>query len=292
MLNRKAKSDEPRQVKTRVKARAPADDDRSATPASGGATSSPRSLMRVLRILGALAKSSDGMTLAEISQIVKAPKSSLLTLLRPLVAEGHFTHNGGRYQLGPPIFQLAADILSGRKFPKLVRPYMEELAQRTEETVILGTLDVDARRVIYVEVVESNQTVRYSVPPGTSRTLYGSTGGQVLLAFQNPAWRESYLKTEKLKRLTPHTLTDRVELRRVLEQIRVEGYAIGVGQTVEGAAGIAAPIFSNSTVVAVLMIGAPADRLQARLLKLKEALLNVAGRVSGELQNVAGTPTH
>jgi IclR family acetate operon transcriptional repressor len=255
--------------------------------AAGGEYSSPRSLMRVLGMLELLAEARDGMSLAEISQTLKAPKSSLLALLRPMVAEGYFTSIGGRYNLGPPSYRLATNILSGRRFTKLIRPYVEHLVEVTGETAILATIDKDSRRVVYIEVVESRQTIRYAVPPGTTRPLYASTAGRVLLAHQDQTWRESYLETEKFKAMTANTLIDKDGLRKDLDQIVSQGYAVGFGQMVQGAAAISTPLFDASgKVVAALMVGAPTDRLQANLVSYKDAIMDTALRASGDLRKI------
>jgi len=58
---------------------------------NGGArkVTGPRSLMRLLGLFDALAKSKEGLTLADLNTELSSPKSSLLNLLRPLVASGY-----------------------------------------------------------------------------------------------------------------------------------------------------------------------------------------------------------
>ncbi len=246
---------------------------------------SPRSLTRVLGLFGAIAKSDEGLTLAQLSSSIEAPKSSLLLLLKPLVSMGYLNHASARYRLGAAVFRLASEILSVRQFPKLIRPYMEELVARTRESVFLAALDRDAKIVTYVECIESPQAVRYSVPAGTTRQLYPSAAGRVLLAFQDDAWREHYLKSVRLKALTSKTLTDRDALRRELDAIRKAGVAITLGETVDGAAGIAAPVFgADGSASHALLIGAPAARFPGELPALRKAIVEVAANASGVLR--------
>src|SRR5215203_3527413 len=96
---------------------------------------SPRSLRRILGLFDTIAKASNGLSLAELSIMLESPKSSLLMLLRQMVDLNYLVHEGDRYRLGSAIFRLASDILSMRQFPKLIRPYMEELAARSQESV-------------------------------------------------------------------------------------------------------------------------------------------------------------
>ena len=79
-----------------------------ADPAEG---SSARSSARLVSIFGALARSEEGMSLAELSLALGAPKSSLLGQLRAMVSASYLAHAHGMYRLGPRSFRLAADIL-------------------------------------------------------------------------------------------------------------------------------------------------------------------------------------
>ena len=244
--------------------------------------SSPRSLTRVLGLFAAIARAGDGMTLARLSAELDSPKSSLLTLLRPLVAKGYLTHEGGVYRLGPAIFRLAADIISTRSFSKLIRPFMQQLVERTQESVYLAVIDKSARCVTYVEGVESPQPVRYMAPLGSPRPLYCSAAGRLLLAYADDDWREQYLKTVQLKAVTERTLTSRTALRKELDNIRKTGLAISIGEAVPGAAGLAAPVFdANGRAAAALLIGAPVDRFERNLPSLRKLMKEVATQASG-----------
>lgn len=79
---------------------------------SARAFGGPQSVKRVLDVFDALARSANGLTLAELSTLLACPKTSLRELLRPLAANGHLSHDNGRYRLAPAAFRLAGDIIS------------------------------------------------------------------------------------------------------------------------------------------------------------------------------------
>jgi len=244
-----------------------------------------RSAMRLVALFEALAKTEEGVSLAELSATIAAPKSSLLGILRSMVALGYMEHGHGLYRLGPKSFRLAADILAIRRFPNLVRPILQDLAARSGETVFLVVLDHLAQRVTYADVIDSANPVRYTVPTGTSRPLYASAGGLMLLAYQDPAWIDSYIASTPLEALTPRTTTDPAQLRERLATIRREGFAISLGETVPGAAGLAAPIFNaDGSVTVGLLIGTPVDRFNEELPELKRLLREATTRVAGIAQ--------
>lgn len=255
-----------------------------ASPVSNEAViaEAPRSVMRVLRLFESIAAAREGKTLAQLSVQLGSPKSSLLLLLRPLVASGYLLHVDNRYRLGAAAYRLAADILATRDLAQLVGPYMEELVTRTRESVFLALLDREARLVTYADRIDSPQAIRYSAPVGSMRPLYCSAAGLVLLAFQDEDWRERYLKTTHIKPLTPQTVVGKAAIRAHLEKIREEGVAVSIGEAVPGVAGIAAPIVDpDGTVSAAMLIGAPAERFQAELPQLRKVIKQVAARASG-----------
>lgn len=242
----------------------------------------PRSLTRLLGLFDALAKSGNGLTLAELNTLLESPKSSLLNLLRPLVAEGYLNHDNGRYRLGPTIFRLAGNIMSVWNFSNVIRPYLEELGQRSHESVYVGVLDRASKAITYVDTIDSPHAVRYSIPVGGVRPLYCTAAGRVLLAFADQEFQDEYLRSTKLEARTERTITTRKVLRAELDRVVRTRLSISIGEMFPESAAIAAPIFgANGKIAAAMAIGAPAQRLEPRLEPLKLIIADVATRASG-----------
>jgi len=250
----------------------------------------PRSLMRLLGLFDALAKSpKDGLGLAELNTVLKSPKSSLLNLLRPLVATGYLNFEAGKYRLGPSIFRLAGNIMSVWNFSNAVRPYLEELAQRSRESVYLGVLDRASKVITYVDAIDSPHSVRYSVPVGAVRPLYSTAAGRVLLAFADKRWQDMYISSTKLEARTSRTISTQKGLREELERIRKTGISVSIGEMFPESAAIAAPVFgADGNIAAAIAVGAPAERLQPRLAELRPIIADVAARASGRTRAEAG----
>ena len=256
------------------------DDDATAAAPEADVTG-PRSLMRVLGLFDVLALVPKGMSLAELSNTLETPKSSLLNLLRPLVKDGYVGHSEGKYSLGHQLITLAAGVMSAWNFPALIRPFMEELVERTGETVLLGVLNRDAEVLAFTEIIPSPHPVRLHVPSGTVRPLYASPAGWVVLAHADKPFRDQYLASVQFKTKMTMSLT-RASLARELERVRSEGIAVAINPTVPGASGIAAPVFDGHGVcVAALTIGGPSSRFVHDLDTLKAAVKDVAQRASG-----------
>jgi len=246
----------------------------------------PRSLTRLLGLFDVLSLMPNGMSLAELNVTLESPKSSLLNLLRPLVAEGYLIHSSGVYRLGPSIFRLAASVMSAWNFPKMIRPFMEELVSRTGETALLSVLNREAEVLTYVEIIDSPHPVRYQIPVGTTRPIYASTAGRLLLAYADKPWRDQYVTSVafKVKTATPIT---RASLTRELEKIRSEGLSSSIDGYMVGLAAVAAPVFDgDGRCVASLNIAGPTDRFRNELDTLKAAVKEVASRASGVVGGV------
>src|ERR1700730_11660168 len=223
----------------------------------------PRALGRALEVLEALARRRDGATLSALSQRLGSPKSSLLYLLRPMTRLGYLVRSpDGRYRLAPAAFTLAMAALSNRELPELARPFLEDLAARSGETALLATMAGDAPAAVYIDKVESQNPIRYGARIGERRPLYCSAIGKLLLAYLEPARRQEYLRTTRLKAFTPQTPVPRGALRGVRDEIRSPGLSVSVDEIAEGAAGIAAPIFDrHGVVMAGLVLRAPSQRV-------------------------------
>ena len=69
-------------------------------------------MTRVLQLFAALSRAPKGMTLSQIARALDVPKSTLVSMLRALVADGFLVSQGPLYQLGSSAFRLAAQIMS------------------------------------------------------------------------------------------------------------------------------------------------------------------------------------
>lgn len=254
--------------------------------AAGSEQSGPRSLTRLMALIEVLSKTQDGMTLTDLSVALESPKSSLLNLLRPLVADGYLIHNDSIYRIGPATFRLAAEVMSAWDFPRMIRPFMEELATRTRETVMLGVMVPEAEAITYVEIIESPHPIRYQVPVGTSRPLYASSAGRLLVAHAPVEWRKQYLSTVTLKAKMEIPFT-KASLRKEIAKIRAEGLSCSFDSYSKGLASVAAPVFdAGGHCIASLNVAGPSERFRSEFEFLRTTVREVAARASGLISEI------
>ncbi len=251
----------------------------------------PMLLGRVLRVLRVLADAHDGTTLAELHVRLGVPKTSMHVLLRTLLAEGYVQRSDAKYRLGAESFALGSALVAARTLGIVATPFLHDARAKSGETVLIASIDRSAGRLTYTQIVESHKPVRYTVPAGTTRPLFASSAGRVLLAFQPQAWTHDYLRTTDRLKMTDSTVTDRRQLVRLIERIRVEGHASTVGEVTPDVAGFAAPIFdADGRVDAALIIAAPIERGRAAAERLTGIAIETARDLSRALGHRPAMP--
>ncbi len=257
----------------------------------GAGEDPPRSPLRTVQVLHALALAGRAVTLAELATHLQLPKTSLYRLLRALEDGGYVQSDQGSHQLGPQALQLGAALVRGRHLAGSARPALERLGQQCGETVILGTLDEGRTQIVYTVVVEPDHPLRFSIRPGLANPLYCSATGQVLLAWMPAEEREAYLAKVHLERLASGTVRSVTALRGVLRSIHSHGVAVSVDGMFDGVYSIAAPIFdATGEVSAAVSISAPSVRGAPQAQRFAQMLAHTCGELSAMLGHTGGTP--
>jgi DNA-binding IclR family transcriptional regulator len=248
---------------------------------------SPQSVARVIQILEALCASPAPISLAHLSRVLNAPKSSVAALLRGLAEADCVVASEGAYRLGPGAFGLGSALLEARRHLQssdLVREGMRRLVDRSGETVLFAVRDSGGETMTYVDVIESRNSVRFAVAVGDRRPLYCTAGGRVLLATASEEEVQRYLDHLKPQQLTGNTETDRRRLAEAIAAAREKGVAQTVDQAADGVTGIASAIRdATGTAIGALIVAAPSSRLQARRDDLALLVLEAAAAISRSL---------
>lgn len=243
-----------------------------------------RAPLRVMQALYCLALNSQGLSLAALSDMMKVPKTSLLTLLRTLESGGYVTQEDGLHRLGASTLQLASIISNANGFPENVRPVLARLQRDCRQTVMVGVPGSQWTELVYVDVLEENDWLSFRAKVGSRRPIYASAGGLALLAFAPDEDRKRYIATAKLEPLTAETIVTRAELTEALERFRRQAFAVGTG-SIEGATGISAPVFDGMGRVAAAVVMAGVSDVMRRAMRTNVALLQ---RAAAEMSAVLG----
>lgn len=231
-----------------------------------------KSAQRVLEILQMYAGSRRPATLTEIAKALHLPKSSCLALLQTLEENGYLYQSGegGRYYPTGRWLSNAQAIASHDPVVMHIRPTLESLRERTDETLLLAKrFETNA---LYLDVVESKQILRYTAEIGQMKSLHCSASGQALLGGMESEDRNAVIDRLKLDRVSASTITTRSALRRKVETGVECGWYFVVGEYHADTAAVAVPLQLNGDPYAVVL-AAPRHRLENSIERAGKLLL-------------------
>lgn len=240
----------------------------------------PRSVSRGLEVLRLIAGSPDGLNLTEIASALRLPKTSVLNVLRSLTAESYIASQSGKYRLGGSALSLAAAIGATVSFPSSILPKLRTLADATNETVTLGAYSDDGRSVFYLEVIESNHSLRLSRSRGSSVPIHATSIGQALAAFMPEPQLKSLLAQKSLPAVTKRTIT-RAALLEKLPEIRRTAVAKNVAGLEDGIMGVGSPVFdATGALRCAIAAGGPIGRVRPRFKQMTQLVRSTAEEMS------------
>ena len=221
-----------------------------------------QSVSHALDILESFTKTEDELGVTELSKRLGLHKNNVFRLLATLEHRGYIDQNKvtESYRLGPKTLQIGAIFIDQRECRRQARPVLESLMAATGETAVVAVLRAD--KVIFMDSVETNRTVRAASRIGAMLPAHCTAVGKAQLAFLPTAEIERLYPELELPILTLRTLKTRDALLNDLKTIREKGYAIENEECELDVKSIAAPVrdFSKNIVAAVGIV-APATRL-------------------------------
>ena len=243
-----------------------------------------QSVQRAAALLKAFDSAAPELGVTELSRRVNLHKSTVSRLLATLEREGLVERVGGgdKYRPGLELVRLAGLVQPFGDVRAAAQGVLEELAERSRETVNLAVLDGD--EVINVEQVSGPHLVQAGSWVGRRTPLHCVANGKALLALL-PAGQARRVIEGDLRRFTERTITDRERLRGEFARVREQGFAVALGEIEEGLHAVAAPIMDRAGgAIAAVSISGPAYRVTPdRIPILGRMAVEAAGRISARM---------
>jgi DNA-binding IclR family transcriptional regulator len=193
--------------------------------------------LTAMQLVGA---ATDGLTLAQISREIGAPRSSLHVLLKTLT-EMRFLEYApdGRYRLGLAAFEVGASYLASVTPVRVARPELAALSRDLLVTAHFAVLDNGS--ALYLDKSEpENLAVRLVSAVGARLPAQFTSVGKACLAYAT----EDALSSLDFQVVdSMGCVVDAVALQEELKLVRSQGYAVDEGRTTIGVNCVAAPVF-------------------------------------------------
>jgi IclR family acetate operon transcriptional repressor len=237
---------------------------------------------RVLAVLKELARFPNGVGLDELTRAVGSPKPTVHRALGALRRAGLADQDApGRYVLGDEVLRMAFAHHEARPEHTRVRPVLDALAERLNETAHYAVLD--GREVVYRGKVDPpSGAVRLTSTIGGRNPAHATGVGKLLLSYRLRTFDDVVAWAEEgaLERRTPHTRCTAADLHRDLEETRARGYALDDQENEVGVNCIAFPVFSASRSLPAGAISVSAMRFRTPLADLIAAAEDVRAIVA------------
>lgn len=218
------------------------------------------SLARGLEVLRAFNRTGRKMTLSEVAAEAGTTRAGARRILLTLVQEGYAVADGKLFDLTPQVLELGYSVLSSKGAWDIARPFIDHLSEELRESVSAAVLD--NFDVVYVSGAQYHRVISVGITVGARFPAHCTANGRVLLAAQPAEMWPGMLQSIPLTRMTERTVTDRVEFRKVLEEVRDQGWSFVDQEMEKGLMSIAVPLRNSAGgLVGSINVGVPTVRM-------------------------------
>lgn len=217
------------------------------------------SLHKGFAIIEYLSKNGE-LSIQRLSEELDMNKSTVFRFLSTLCSLGYVQQNpvSRQYSLTFKFFQIGRGKNINLTLASQVRPFMEMLLKETGESVHLAVLQ--GLKVLYIDQVESRNTLRVNVEIGKTFPAYSVGVGKAILAYMPETEVISLFQKEAFIKFTEKTIDSLDDLLEDLNQVRKRGYALDNEECMVELACIAVPLFSLGAPVAAMSVTFPRFR--------------------------------
>ena len=246
--------------------------------AAARAASAAKTADRTLDVFELFAREQRPLTLSEIAALLCIPLSSSHALIKRLQTRGYLFDVGRRRGYFPTkrMQVVTQAIAPATPLVATLEPTLAALRDDTGETVVLAKRQGD--EVMYIDVFESPQAVRFTSVAGEIKPLHSTSSGKAILSALSPNALRELLPRLRLEKRTEATVTNPGELRAQVEEARERGWSHSIGENVPDLMAVSAPVRIGGEVFAIT-IGGPAFRFKPRMARHTAALLRASASI-------------
>lgn len=223
-------------------------------------------LGKAMDVLEIVASSPTPLRFTDLLALSNQPRGTLHRQVTNLIDEGLLSVGREQtYELGLRLLKFASKAWSRNRFREIAEPIIRKLHDATGETVHLGVLN--GSEVIYLDKVESRQTVRMYSQIGNASPTYCTGVGKAALSTLDDAKVRAVLERVKFKKHTSTTLESVEAVLNELIEIRRDGVGYDREEHEPGIHCVSAPIASRDGLLAAgVSVTAPTFRVPMKQL--------------------------
>lgn len=227
-------------------------------------------IARAAEVLRALEGCEQGLSLGQLAKQLGLRKSTVQRIVAALDQEKFVTAatTQAGVRLGPALIRIARSAKFG--LAELAHSSLEELAQRTGETVNLAIMD--GSKAVFVDHIEGSHRLRAVSAIGMSFPLHCSANGKAMLAALDETVRLDLKRTIHFTRFTPNSICTWKQLEAEIDKIRKIGVAFDIEEDTIGISAVGASIKGPEGEIAAISLPTPSVRFVNNNRELEAAL--------------------
>jgi IclR family acetate operon transcriptional repressor len=245
-----------------------------------------QSVEKALRLLQALDRHGSWIGVRELSRQLALSPPATHALLKTLQAASFVEANPAsrQYRLGLAAVRLGAGADPLQQMRRFARPYIEQLAEKSDETIVV--LAWQHGQAVVVDWIQAGHTLAVTHHHGVVEHPIVFASGRVLLAHLDREVQRRYLRAEDFRKIGPNAPRNAEEALALLVQVARDGFAVTDNVGNSGVAAVGAPVFeSTGRVLLAVGCSAPQTRIDAARLKhLRERVQEVAAEMTRKLR--------
>lgn len=231
----------------------------------------------------------DELGVTELSKRLKLHKNNVFRLLATLESRGYIEQNKAteNYRLGLKALELGQTFIKQMGLLRQAKPILEQMVEESNETSYVAIYKEN--HIVYLDVVETNLTVRVVSRVGSRLPAYCTASGKVHMAFMTDEELDELVTKMDFVQHTPTTMSGPESMRAELVKVREQGYALDDEEMDLGVRCIAAPIRDYTRrIVGAISISGPTMRVSNA--RIESELVPLVLKASDELSTRLGYP--
>jgi DNA-binding IclR family transcriptional regulator len=212
------------------------------------------SVKKAFQILKMIADSPSGLGVSDLSKALSMGKSTVHGITMGLEALGVLVRDPvqKKFNLGYTLLELSRRAYGRIELRDVARGPMGRLMEKVGETVFLGIMNGD--HVTILDMVESQNDMKITSPPGTRLPLLAAATGKVFLAQFEEKMAKEIIQKMGLARFTPRSIFDPKKFLKEAAETKKRGYAVDDEEYMSGVRAVAAPIQTASPPFAAIWV--------------------------------------
>lgn len=231
-----------------------------------------KTLDNAIQVINCFTKERNSWGVRELARELGVSHTAINRILKTFEKNGYLIQDTEtkKYHLGLKFLELSQIVSENFSVIDKIKPIMKEITEQTGESIFLTWREqYDG---VTLAIVESSESIKYSVSIGTRTPLYVGASCKVMMAFL-PKEEQQEIIDQGLTQFTKNTTTNEEKLKEELQIIKDQNWSYTCGEYSDDVFGLGVPIFDqDGNIIASITIAGPEYRLTKNK---KQQMLNV-----------------